>query len=63
MAKTKTQSEKPQILSLQPAESMPIDFNGRLYDLANLSVEDEAFLRQYPDQVPYLVTDTSQSNG
>jgi hypothetical protein len=63
MAKTKPVREKPLIVGLQPAESMPIEFDGRRFDLANLSAEDEAFLRQYPDQVPYLATDNSQSNG
>lgn len=43
-----------QVVGLTPADTMPIDFAGRVFDLAALSDEDLAFLRQYPDQVPYL---------
>ncbi len=42
------------IVGLLAADSMPIAFAGREFDLANLSAEDEAFLRGFPDQVPYF---------
>ena len=36
------------------ADTMPIEFRGRRFDLANLSDEDTAYLLQFPEQVPYL---------
>lgn len=54
------------VIGLQCSESMPISFQGRDYDLAQLSDEDLAYLLTFPEQVPYLragQTDTSQSNG
>ncbi|QIP16808.1 hypothetical protein G8759_31285 [Spirosoma aureum] len=46
-----------------PDGPIPIEFRGRTYDLLHLSPEELAFLLQYPDQVPYLIQETSQSNG
>ena len=43
-----------EIVGLQRLDTMPIEFNGRTYDLASLSDEDAAYLLQFPEQVPYL---------
>lgn len=60
---TQTVSTPKDIVGLLAADSMPIVFAGRDFDLANLSAEDEAYLRQYPDAVPYFRSplDVSQS--
>ena len=38
----------------QSGEQVLILFEGRTYDLKNLTAEDLAYLTQFPDQVPYL---------
>ena len=43
-----------QVVGLKLAKTMPIDFQGRIYDLADLSDDDLKFLLQFPEQVPYL---------
>ena len=49
------QKPKPyQIVGLQPAESMPIGFQNRIWDLASLSAEDADYLLGFPKQVPYI---------
>lgn len=51
------------IVGLARAESMPISFMGRTFDLARLSDADRAFLAQYPQQVPYLATAQASDNS
>ncbi|QJD79532.1 hypothetical protein [Spirosoma rhododendri] len=58
---TKAASTKG-IVGLLATDSMLIRFAGRDYDLANLSADDEAYLRQFPDQVPYLQKPLDVSN-
>ena len=36
---------------------MPVQFRGRMYDLANLTPEEVAFLITHPDEFPYLTLD------
>lgn len=62
MPKEPIKSVSNAIVGLQKADSMPISFAGRTYDLANLTAEDRAYLTQFPEQVPYLPTtlDVSQ---
>lgn len=43
-----------QIVGLQLADQMPIHFEGRQYDLANLSDEELTYLLDHAAQVPYL---------
>ncbi|GAB3958193.1 hypothetical protein GCM10028805_52060 [Spirosoma harenae] len=43
------------VVGLEPAESMPIQFEGRTYDLARLTDEEAQYLLTFPDQVPYLL--------
>ncbi|RYC69791.1 MULTISPECIES: hypothetical protein [Spirosoma] len=45
------------IIGLTPAATMPIDFEGQRYDLANLTESELSYLLQFPQQVPYLQTD------
>lgn len=54
MPKEPTKTVSNPIVGLLAADSMPISFAGRTYDLANLTAEDRAYLSQFPDQVPYL---------
>jgi hypothetical protein len=52
-----------QIVGLQEADQMPIAFNGREFDLANLSTDDVAYLLGFPEQVPHLKKlDVSQAS-
>lgn len=43
-----------EIVGLQPTDQMPVGFNGRTYDLANLTEEDAAYLLGFPEQVPFI---------
>lgn len=55
MAKQPTKVASAQgIVGLLAADSMPIRFAGREYDLANLTADEEAYLRQFPEAVPYF---------
>ncbi|RIV20539.1 hypothetical protein DYU11_21070 [Fibrisoma montanum] len=59
-----TKAKPYQIVGLVLADSMPIKFAGRDFDLADLSAEELAFLLQYPEQVPYLrLTKTAVVTG
>jgi hypothetical protein len=42
------------INGLKTSDTMPISFDGRVFDLANLSDEDLTYLLKFPDEVPYL---------
>ena len=43
-----------QTIGLEESDHMPISFEGKTYDLANLTADEVHFLLQYPEQVPYL---------
>lgn len=66
MAKKPTEGTPPpatpsyEIVGLRTAESMPIEFRGRVFDLANLTAEEAAYLLGFPEQVPYLKTNVSE---
>lgn len=42
------------VVGLAISDHMPILFDGRQFDLANLSESEAAYLLGFPDQVPYL---------
>ncbi|MBD2700137.1 hypothetical protein IC229_05790 [Spirosoma sp. BT702] len=43
-----------EVVNLEFSDHMPIGFQDRTYDLANLSNEDAAYLLGFPDEFPYL---------
>ena len=42
------------VTGLVPADRMPVQFDGREYDLASLTDEEAEYLLDFPEQVPYL---------
>lgn len=44
------------VAGLKQSDTMPINFDGREFDLANLSEQDLTYLLKFPDEVPYLKT-------
>ncbi len=58
MAKDKNSSKKYGIKGLEIADHMPVQFRNRTYDLANLSMEDLQYLKQFPEEFPYLTEPT-----
>ena len=51
-----------QVQLLQELDYMPIHFHGRVYDLANLTADELAYLLGFPEQVPYLKKIVSQAD-
>lgn len=58
MAKVKNEPKKYGVKGLELADHMPMEFRNRTYDLANLSKEDLAYLKQFPEEFPYLTEPT-----
>lgn len=54
MPKTEETKKEYEVIGLQPADTMPIEFDGQTYDLVSLSPSQLEYLLQFPDQVPYL---------